>query len=86
VTTWDHPIIIVPALMLAITIGFWIIRLAQRQPNAPSFKCNLCGLKDLARSAKQWRYCPNCGAPRNAHLLKDLPKRSKPLPKFIDEP
>jgi hypothetical protein len=85
-TAWNYPIIIVPALLLAISIGFWIIRLAQRKPSTPPFECKLCGLKDRALSAKQWRYCPNCGAPRNASLLKEIPKRSKPLPEFIDEP
>lgn len=72
---WNYPAVIVVAMLVAVTASLWLMRLAGTPTKNPPFSCGVCGRKELGLSAKDWRYCPYCGAPKNAKGTKDMPKR-----------
>jgi hypothetical protein len=76
--TWDYPIVILGALAVAVAVGWLLIRVSV--PPRVGFNCLICGREDLGFSARQWRYCPYCGAPKGAASLADLPRRKRPKP------
>ncbi len=72
---WDYPVFIVAMFVLAIAIAVVIGRIANPRRRRPSFECSVCGRRESARSAREWRYCPYCGVPRESRSLRDLPRR-----------
>lgn len=63
---WDYPVFIVAMFVVALGIGIWIMRAAAPSRQRIFFQCAVCGRRDKAASSRQWRYCPNCGTPRDA--------------------
>ena len=78
-TAWNHPIFIVAMFVAAIAVAWWLIRAARPREREPSFECSVCGRRAQARVARDWRYCPYCGAPRDAKSLRDMPHRRRSI-------
>lgn len=72
---WNFPGAIVLALGVAVAASLWLLRVSQGPSKGPAFLCSVCGRKEFGLSAKDWRYCPYCGAPKDALGTKDMPKR-----------
>ena len=68
--SWNYPAIIVVAVVVGVSLGAWLIRLAEPRRVKIKFECVMCGRKELGPSAKDWRFCPYCGASKNAKSLQ----------------
>ena len=76
VDAWDYPVFIIAMFVAAIAVSVWIIRLASpRRPAA--FECKVCGRRERGASARAWRYCPYCGAPRSSTRLGQMPHQRR---------
>ncbi len=73
-TAWDFPVVIIAAVAVALVVSGWLMR-AARAERPPAFVCAVCGGKHGGVAARQWRYCPYCGAPRGATSTAELPRR-----------
>ncbi len=72
---WDYPVFIVAMFFLAMGIALVIMRVANPRRRRAAFECSVCGRREAANSAKDWRYCPYCGVPRDSRSMRDLPRR-----------
>ncbi|MBN1961580.1 MAG: hypothetical protein JW841_11595 [Deltaproteobacteria bacterium] len=70
---WDYPAFIIAAVVVALLITYGLLR-ATRKAQKPIYVCNICGRRHNAVGAYEWRYCPYCGAPRDAKTTADLPR------------
>ncbi len=78
-SAWSYPEVILIAVVVAALGSFWLMRAAAGGGNRkPDFECDVCGRKQTSLFAKEWRYCPYCGAPRAAKGTHELPKRARP--------
>lgn len=70
-TAWNHPIFIAVALVVGLTLSWWLFRHGAR-PGPPDFECEVCGRKQRGLTARQWRFCPFCGVARGwrSHLRR----------------
>jgi hypothetical protein len=75
VTAWDFPAVIIAAVAVALGVSYWLMRFSAER-RLPAFSCEVCGRKQEGLLAREWRYCPYCGAPRGARSTADLPRRS----------
>ena len=73
---WDNPIFIIGMFLGAMAIAIVLIRVGNPKGELP-FACEVCGRKERARSARDWRYCPYCGAPRDARSTRHMPRRRR---------
>jgi hypothetical protein len=76
-STWNFPEIIIPAFILAVAGSFWLMRAAGAVKRPPDFECKVCGRRTTSLYAKEWRYCPFCGARKGATSVSELPKRDR---------
>lgn len=74
-SAWNFPEVIIIAIVIAVASSVWLIRSASGKKPALTFVCTVCGRKQNAPMAREWRYCPYCGAPKDAKSTKDLPRR-----------
>jgi len=72
---WSYPAVFVPAVLIAVALSFWLMRTANRGAPTFLFDCHVCGRKSRIGLAREWRYCPYCGAARGATSLDELPRR-----------
>jgi hypothetical protein len=77
VTAWDFPVVIIAALGVALAITYLLIR-ASAVKRPPVFECSICGRRQDGGAAREWRFCPYCGAPRHAKHMAEL---LRPLPR-----
>ena len=77
---WQYPIFYVVALIAGAFVAWALLRLGdpRTRRGRPTYLCTVCERKQTLLQAKEWRYCPYCGAPKNG-TLKDLPKRRSVL-------
>ncbi len=73
---WDNPIFIIGMFLGAMGIAILLIRVSSPKSEL-AFECQVCGRKQRARSAGEWRYCPYCGAPRDARSTRHMPRRGR---------
>jgi hypothetical protein len=73
-TAWDYPIVVLATFAGALTVAGWLIRAAGTRTK-PAFECEVCGRLVGTYSAREWRYCPFCGVPREATELRALPRK-----------
>ena len=73
---WDNPIFIIGMFLGAMVIAGLLIRTGNPKGTV-AFTCAVCGRKERARSARQWRYCPYCGAPRDARSTRHMPQHKR---------
>jgi hypothetical protein len=77
-TAWDYPVVVIAVFIGAFAIAAWIMRISK--PNAkPEFECDVCGRVIRTYSAREWRYCPYCGVPRESKDLAALPRKKSIL-------
>jgi len=62
--TWDNPAFIAVALAGAILLTVWLFRVGMPKSSGVAFECDVCGRKRDGSYARQWRFCPFCGAPK----------------------
>jgi hypothetical protein len=74
-SAWNYPVVIIAALGAALFF-YRLIVSAGQQRATPAFECLVCGRRQLGADAKTWRYCPYCGAPRDAKALSALMRRA----------
>lgn len=79
-STWDYPGVIVVALLFSMVVTAWLFRVG-RAKVLPDFECVICGRKQIGGYAKQWRFCPYCGAPRDGKQIKSVSILDVPLKK-----
>lgn len=76
-TAWNFPEVILLAVALTGAVTYLLIRAAgAASKRAPDFECDVCGRRQHNLYARQWRYCPFCGAPKDARGTQDLPRRA----------
>ena len=73
---WDYPIFILATFATAAIVAGGFIRSAGHKPT-PSFDCIVCGRRQLLPQARDWRYCPYCGAPKDAVGGHQLPRQRR---------
>jgi hypothetical protein len=74
ITAWDYPFLIIAGFIGALLLAVWIMR-AGTARGSPAFACEVCGRSIKSWSAREWRYCPYCGVPREAKDLRALPRK-----------
>lgn len=74
---WDYPFFIIATFVAALAVAWWLIRIAGPRRRAVAFECKVCGRAHRGVTPREWRYCPHCGAPRNATSLKDVPSKRR---------
>ena len=75
---WNSPLAIVGMFVSAMLAANWLMRAAAGR-RLPAFDCYVCGRKQMDRAARQWRFCPYCGVPRDSRKLSDIPGRRSVL-------
>ncbi len=63
-SAWDFPVVIVGAVALAIAVFVWLLRAAAPGRAKIGFECDVCGRRQHGIYAREWRFCPYCGAPK----------------------
>jgi len=76
---WDYPVVIIGVFLFAMLVAWAILRLASSPKADPTFECDVCGRSQIILAAREWRYCPYCGVPRDSRDLRDLPRRKSVL-------
>lgn len=71
---WDSPVAIIAMFLGALAVFWWLLRVGTPRDTGPAFDCFVCGRKERARVAAEWRYCPYCGVPRDSKTTKSLPR------------
>jgi hypothetical protein len=63
VTLWDYPALVVLAAAGALAVAAGLLRAGNpARSGPPDFECAVCGRRQRSRYARDWRYCPFCGA------------------------
>ena len=63
-TVWDYPVFIIAAVAGCLLVVVLLFRVGNPAGRAPDFECDVCGRKQRGYSAREWRFCPYCGAPK----------------------
>lgn len=77
-TAWDYPVVIIAIFFGALVLARWLMRVGN-PGRAPGFECEICGRIIQTYSAREWRYCPYCGVPRDSKDLRTLPRKKSIL-------
>lgn len=74
---WDYPVFILAMFAGALAIAVGLMRLASGRTSEAAFRCAVCGRTAQGVTPRSWRYCPYCGAPKEAKGLQDLPTKRR---------
>jgi hypothetical protein len=75
--TWEYPVLILVMFFVAGFSSWALLRAANRKQEPPSFACSVCGRNAVGATPRQWRYCPFCGAPKDAKHLHQMPQKRR---------
>ncbi len=73
-TAWDFPMFIVAAVAIAVAVAYLIMRDASAK-RPPAYECPICGRRSQTEAAREWRFCPYCGAPKEAKSTADMRRK-----------
>ena len=76
-TNWEYPYIGVFAFFLTVVTFILFFGYADVKGTKFGYECGVCGARYRGLGPKSWRYCPACGAPKNATSYSEIPDQGQ---------